>query len=101
MRKLRARPGGVWGSDGGDDGASYWKLDKMEDGARRRRRLRRNLAFDSHEEATQEARSADEARASLYALTSHPVGAGGAGSPGDPASGLAPVGCFKRAEQPL
>ena len=79
MRQLRSTRG-VWGASalGEDEEGAYWKLDGTEDGSRRRRRLRRNFAFDSHEEASVEAR-ADEDRASVYALTSGGASAGGAG----------------------
>ena len=45
----------------------------------RLRRLKRNLAFDSHEEASAEGRASEE-HASLYALTSSPGGVGGGAS---------------------
>ena len=67
-RWIRSNRGPMGAGEFGDDGAAYWKLDLTEDHARRRRRLRRNLAFDSHEEASVEGR-ADAEHASLYALT--------------------------------
>ena len=91
MRSLRSMRG-VWSTSelGGDDdegSLAFWKLDATEDHARRRRRLRRNLAFDSHEEASAEVR-ADAERASVYALTAAAVGgSGGAGEGADGASG--------------
>lgn len=73
LRRLKATRG-VWGTAVDADEHAYWKLDKTEDGARRRRRLRRNLAFDSHDEATTDARS-DGDYASVFALTSPGCGA--------------------------
>ena len=67
LRWIRSNRGPMGAGEFGDDGAAYWKLDLTEDHARRRR-LRRNLAFDSHEEASVEGR-ADAEHASLYALT--------------------------------
>ena len=72
VRKLKAQRG-PWGAAPEADEGVNWKLNKVEDGARRRRRLRRNPAFDSHEEASVEGR-ADEAKASLYELTAKPGG---------------------------
>ena len=55
LRRMR-HSCGVWGLELGEDEGLFWKLDPTEDGARRRRRLRPNLAFDSHEEASVEMR---------------------------------------------
>jgi len=60
---------GVWGSlTGEEDQERFYKVDKTEDGARRRRRMRHNYGFDSHEEASAEARGNTEA-ADLFKLT--------------------------------